>query len=532
MSDYMVGIDFGASSVKVVALNGERLMPLTLNTNINEGRKELVNFIHYGLTRKGDIQKTAGSRARNFEITESENTVSWIKRKLLLPDWSKTIDNLNREITAWEAAQDVLGIVKGKIDETAGEVDAIRAMLTVPVNFSTLQRRHFKKIVENCGLIVERIITEPFAAIFSLDDIDALKDQLIFVFDFGASTLDVSVSKIDTSDGLRVKELSAAGLNLGGIDIDEAIAEKIIKPKYKSELEEFLNELAAKIGDHDNARNRLDAELMRCARELKEEMFGDDNDEPENNIDRIDMSITRDEVIEMFRRENYEGRIVGMLDRLFFELSGSDECLDREDVTMILPFGGTSHIDYFTDILAEYFGDKFDAGAFSFEDTGDLRDGLDDRYMAVAGGAAACLKLLNGGGKVEIENIIPFRLGYEWKNRFVACIDKNSPRGVESKKMPLEIAEMEARGWKLDIYQSFGAEGMALDLVEGSDAGAVYIGTVEPDKDCFEPNEDILVRLKITAADKLQLRFYQLQRLDSGETEVAECQEILFSIGD
>ena len=530
MSEYIVGIDFGASSIKAVINNGDKLLSLKLSKTGETC--ELPHVIWYNKMSSGKIQHIVGSKARNMEPVEPDNAVSWIKRKLTLPNWSKKIECMSSEVSAWGVAGDVLDSVKIKIAERTGlEKDQdLRAVLSVPVNFSTLQRRKLKEAAQKAGIRVEAIVTEPFAALFSMKNVFKMNQQLVFVFDFGASTLDVSIVKVDTSNKLVFKELAAAGLNLGGVDIDEAIAEKLIRPKYKDELEACCESLESPKIDKETAKKVLNCFIMNCARGIKEEIFGDDLDETEGNIYDIEVTVTRDELLELFEREHYKERIIEMLDNLFDDLVEGEDCFDKEDVTMILPFGGTSKINYFMEILEEYFDGKFDAESFSFGDNNDLNAGLSDRYMAVAGGAVVYAKRIKNGRDVEVENVIPFRIGYEWRDKFVSCIAKNAPRSFKAKAMPLIHNELDLRDWKVQIYQSFSVDSTVINKIEGSDDGAVYIATVQLNKKLYNTNEDVLMRMTIPSGDILQLTFYQLQ-LVGNETELAMIEKQEISIG-
>ena len=522
MEDYVVGIDFGASSVKAVGDKGERLLEITLNAGTE---KELLNVICYHPSNKsGEIQKIVGKKAALCEVTEPYNVVSWIKRKLLLPNWSKKIPALGRDVSACEAATDIFAEVKRRISERMDLPQEIKAVLTVPVNFSALQRRQLKNIAKDSGIAVEQIITEPFAALFSLNDITQPRSDLVFVFDFGASTLDMSIIKIDSAEKFVVKELAAAGINLGGVDIDTAIIEKIIKPKYKDELDEFLASLD---NDPDTAQQKFTAELMRCARAVKEEMFGGEDDEVEESIGTIEVTITLDEILQVFESERYREQIIDTLDELFDDLLDGEDGFTKEDITLILPFGGTSHIRYFMELLADYFDGKFDAENFSFDDDTNLRNGLTNRYMAVAAGAVTYKKIRDGGTQSDIEDVIPFRIGVEQRGKFVSCIGKNMPRTFKGRR-PLNVNDIAAANWQLKIYQSFNANSTRID--DDGSLGVAFIGAAQLDRELYDHKQSILLEMSTLSSELLKLNFYQLQFID-GEHERMLVEEKTFSIG-
>ena len=60
----------------------------------------------------------------------------------------------------------------------------------------------------------------------------------------------------------------------------------------------------------------------------------------------------------LFERHDLKGKIFSLLDELF-----GQTYLNKNEVTQVKTFGGTSRVKYVLDLLTEYFGtDIFDSG--------------------------------------------------------------------------------------------------------------------------------------------------------------------------
>lgn len=90
MNKQIVGIDFGASNLKVIAYNGRKERVIKLNKLQSKGA-EIPNVIYYGK----DNEIKIGDRAE--KELDNKNKIRYIKRKLELKDWKCYIENINRE---------------------------------------------------------------------------------------------------------------------------------------------------------------------------------------------------------------------------------------------------------------------------------------------------------------------------------------------------------------------------------------------------------------------------------------------------
>ena len=132
--------------------------------------------------------------------------------------------------------------------------------VSVPAAFEANQRRDLVRALAGAGIPVEDagLIDEPNAAflsyVFDMErgadgpSVSALlpkKPRRVLVFDFGAGTCDISVLEVAIADGrLSSRNLAISKfLALGGDDIDQAIAKRILLPQLRGDADpdDFLS---------------------------------------------------------------------------------------------------------------------------------------------------------------------------------------------------------------------------------------------------------------------------------------------------
>jgi len=186
-------------------------------------------------------ERKIGAPARRQQVTNSENTVSSIKRFI-----GEKYNNLKDEVkrTSYKVVEGTNGVpmvdIKGKrytpqeisamvlqkMKQTAEDYlgqEVTRAVITVPAWFNNEQRQATKEAGEIAGLKVERIVNEPTAAALAYGLDKQNKDMKIVVFDFGGGTFDVSV--LESGDGVFEVKSTCGDVHCGGNDIDDAIAD-------------------------------------------------------------------------------------------------------------------------------------------------------------------------------------------------------------------------------------------------------------------------------------------------------------------
>ena len=491
MAEVLFGIDFGACNLKCVRVGKKKISPVRLNVK-DDGSYHTPNAIFYAKNKDGSLEKIIGQAAFNRGVDDSKNFLIGLKRKLEQKDWKQFIPTLDREVFAPEVVEDIFKKIYDKATKNLSEGDEARAAVTVPVIFTKNQRQFIRDAAKKAGFKVDKVINEAFACIFAAEN---LSDSLNVVFDFGGSTLDVSIIKIV---GNEVQELAAAGIHLGGLDIDRDILEKILRPKFAEILDAKWS-----------YENKFDLQ-MDFVRRFKESLY---NEEIEDKIcaeevlgaegfDKIFLS--RAEVDELLEREGYREKIFALLDNLFEDLLQGDDCFDKSDVTKVWAVGGSLHIPFFRALLEDYFGaELFDAQDYDFEDVDDFVSGLEDKYLVVAGGAA---NFLLQRETVTATNAIPYRICWSVGKNLRRGLEKNMPAGFETLYLPLDLADLERDGWKIDLYQTFSDEATFDE--------AAYLGTINLDSTRYDKKENPSLRLKMLHDGRLRLRISERRVLD------------------
>ncbi len=480
-----IGIDFGACNIKAVQVNSNgKAKKLKLNKD-QSGKEFTPNVLLYEKI-KDNIEIHVGQGAKRS--IDYENKIWQIKPKISQKTWSKYIQSLERDVTVAEAVKNIFAWIWKNITEKFSNVDEFDVTITVPVSFSEVQKNFIQQTAVEIGIPVTGIVNEPFAAMFSLENFfDEKKDQTVLIFDFGGSTLDLSLFRIEHSDdAVKVTELAAAGLKFGGIDIDEEIFKNIISVKFADDIKEILDSGASK-----NV-------VMQEIETIKENIFSEDGEDSAQGfpVDKRGgihtLTVERAEIISMIDKMKINEKIVALLDELL-----EDAKIDKSEVTSVKPFGGTSMIDNFLHMLTDYFGDDiFDCADFEKEDI----------YMSVATGAAMYRYMTDKeSGNVIIRNTVPYNIGLCSNQRFVRYVNRNQLSGWVSLKQPISISELDKNNWRVDVYQSFSNE---CDLPQDSE-DVIYIGNVQLDKNLYSVKDAILFTMSPDGKGNITMKFYE-----------------------
>lgn len=139
-----------------------------------------------------------------------------------------------------------------------------RAVITVPAFFNDAQRAATKKAGELAGLTVERILSEPTAAAlaYGLDKLD--EHQKVAVYDLGGGTFDISV--LEMRDGVFQVLATAGDTQLGGDDLDRALAQFIAQKLHQPEGDIRFLEAAEAIKKHLSAEETATFESISIDR--------------------------------------------------------------------------------------------------------------------------------------------------------------------------------------------------------------------------------------------------------------------------
>lgn len=514
---YLVGIDFGACNLKVSAYAHGRPLNIKLNKQASHNAAT-PNLIFYKAKKETEgVDTLIGDIARRewrFHPEETANVIDDIKRKLERPQWSQYVPSLDRDVTASEAAQDVFAFlyrtVQGHLDDPHQPMESI---VTVPVCFSAMQRHRIRAAAERAGWNVRAIRTEPFAALFSENIWDELleeEEQLVVICDFGGSTLDLSLLRIENEDGLvAVEELASYGLHYGGRDIDESLYRDVICKKYAEDIAAVTDPQLSIV---------LEARLREVVTQLKERICQDEEDEDEETVvlpdsTSNDVVMTMDEIVHVLEDAHLKERMEAAVDEL---LCQADET--KEHVTRVEAFGGTCRIPYVLKVLD---------GIFDCFDSADVDVAEDDTmYFPVARGAAAYLKILHGDTNLEIDikDRMPFDIGFVHDGTFESCMHRGLSVGDWSKNKRVTWRDIDAWGGKIPLYQHIYGD-------MGDESSEIYVGSINVDRTKYEDDEQVLLQLKECADDTIVARLRELRgQEDTRHLETVD--ELPVQIGD
>ena len=505
----LVGIDFGTCNIKTSKLietkRGEVVKAIALNKNQGDIDKITSNVIEY---RKDE--KIVGNNDYN------ENTIKYIKRKLEFENWNKYIKAINKNVTAIDVATDIFSWINKRIKEQNGNEDIECAIITTPICYSEIQKERIRKAAINAGINVKDVISEPLAAMFSMEELsdDEEKNSVVMIFDFGGGTLDISIFEIlnDGEGKIKITVLGSKGLRYGGVDITNSIYKNIILKKHEKEIdEEIKNEKDnIKISNEEEkekyAKEMVESEVIRAVEQLKQSLFSDEDEDEVENIwttkkgKAIPLSLTTEEVSKIFEEINIKEKIEDLLDDLIDEAR-----IDKEDITLVKLIGGTSRISYFRKMIFEYFDEN--------EDILDLDDfDEEENYRAVADGAAKYAGYLNKtNSNIELKNRIAFSIGIDDNNVFKKVISRNSKYGFISPKKYIDMETLKKNDYKIKIYQVFGDK---LNVKINGDNGAIYIGYLKLNSEKYKNKDGILMELQIGKKGEIIGRFYEKDELD------------------
>ena len=241
----IIGIDLGTTNSCVAVMEGGQP---TVIANA-EGVRTTPSVVAF--TKNGE--RLVGEPAKRQAVTNSENTISSIKRKM---GTSEKVTAGGKSYTPQEISAMILQKLKADAESYLGE-KVTEAVITVPAYFNDAQRQATKDAGKIAGLEVKRIINEPTAAALAYG-LDNESDQKIMVYDLGGGTFDVSI--IEIGDGV-IEVLAVNGDSLlGGDDFDNVIANYMIS--------EFKNKEGVDLSKDNMALQRIREAAEKAKKEL------------------------------------------------------------------------------------------------------------------------------------------------------------------------------------------------------------------------------------------------------------------------
>ncbi len=330
-SIHPVGIDLGTtySCISYLTAQGQ---PVTLPNS--EGELATPSVVLFD-----GAEVVVGTEAQRNAVSAPERVVTQAKRYIGDPNKCWVFDG-----HVYRPADISAFILRKLLDGAEERLGRIRhAVITVPAQFSDVQRQQTVEAGIQAGLERIDIINEPVAAAlcYVLSEgswfAEIANDQMVMVFDLGGGTFDLSLVKYNKSE---VRVIASGGdLRLGGLDWNKA-------------LEDFACDEFSKLSASDP---RLDRESMQAL---------------SNEVEQVKRSLSvRPKASLVVQHEGK--RKTFLIDRERFELLTSDLVKRTEDITKamlktrklgwahvdsVLVTGGASRMPMIRDMLSRISG--------------------------------------------------------------------------------------------------------------------------------------------------------------------------------
>ena len=326
----IIGIDLGTTNSCVAVMEGGE--PVVIANS--EGARTTPSVV--GFTKTGE--RLVGQVAKRQAITNPENTISSIKRKM---GTAEKVHAGGKDYTPEEISAMILSKLKADAEAYLGE-PVTEAVITVPAYFNDSQRQATKNAGTIAGLNVRRIINEPTAASLAYG-IDKEADQKIMVYDLGGGTFDVSI--IEMGDGVTEVLATNGDTHLGGDDFDQRIIDWM--------AEDFKRENNIDLRQDKMAAQRLKEAAEKAKIELSSATSTNINlpfiTADANGPKHLDMTLTRAKFNELTS---------DLVDRTMTPVRKAlaDAGLKASDLKKVLMVGGSTRIPAVYDAVKKELG--------------------------------------------------------------------------------------------------------------------------------------------------------------------------------
>ena len=314
----IIGIDLGTTNSCVAVMEGGE--PVVIPNA--EGARTTPSVV--GFTKTGD--RLVGQVAKRQAITNPENTVSSIKRKM---GTNEKVTLGGKEYTPQQISAMILQKLKADAEAYLGE-PVTEAVITVPAYFNDSQRQATKNAGTIAGLNVKRIINEPTAAALAYG-VDKEHEQKVMVYDLGGGTFDVSI--IEMGDGVTEVLSTNGDTHLGGDDFDQRIIDWM--------ADAFQKENGIDLRKDKMAAQRLKEAAEKAKIELSSAMTS------QINLPFITADATGPKHLDMtLTRAKFNELTVDLVDRTMTPVRKAlaDAGLRASDLKKVLMVGGSTRI--------------------------------------------------------------------------------------------------------------------------------------------------------------------------------------------
>lgn len=343
--EMIVGIDLGTTNSLVAIIHPDTQKPVVLKEH--DGAALVPSVIHFD---DGGVI-TVGDKAKEFLITEPQNTIFSVKR-LMGKSYNdvknqasfftyRVIDDNSESLVKIQAGDkfyspvDLSSFILKELKNRAEHIlktPVTKAVITVPAYFNDAQRQATRDAGKLAGLDVLRIVNEPTAASLAYG-MGMSKDETktVAVYDLGGGTFDISVLRI--SGGIFEVLSTNGDTYLGGDDFDRAIV------KYWADNLEITDEELS-------SNKNIAQEFRLLAEEAKKQLSS--NDSFTGNIADYQLHLTKAE---------FEKLIKPFIDKTIYSCKNAlhDAGLIKEEIDEVVLVGGSTRVPSVKKAVNDFF---------------------------------------------------------------------------------------------------------------------------------------------------------------------------------
>ena len=329
----IIGIDLGTTNSCVAVLEGGEAHVIP-NPEGNRTTPSVVAI-------KKDGEELVGETAKRQAVTNVDNTVSSIKRKM---GTKEKVEIDGKKYTPEEISAKILMKLKSDAEAYLGE-KVTEAVITVPAYFNDSQRQATKNAGKIAGLDVKRIINEPTAAAlaYGIDKQD--NTHTVLVYDLGGGTFDVSI--LELGDGIFEVKSTSGNNHLGGDDFDQRIMDYLVSEFKKDNGVDLSKDKMAMQRIKDAAEKaKKDLSGMTTA-QISIPFIAQNDGGPLH----LEVSLTRSKFEEL-NMDLFESTLGPVKTAL------KDAKLKASDINKVLLVGGSTRIPYIQELVKKELGQE------------------------------------------------------------------------------------------------------------------------------------------------------------------------------